>query len=108
MYAALLVVLSACRTMPVDPPTPSGSGRRGTYRVEAQLSGYEPRRVKVEVTPEQTTSVAVQLEAEEPIWTKWWLWTAAAVVVGGVVAATVVATSPSDVTVCHPVGGNGC
>ena len=80
----------------------------GTYRLDVQRDGFESDNQPVEVRPGRTAAVTFRLEEKDPIWTKWWLWTAAAVVVGGAVTAAVIATTPDDVAVCHPVPGTSC
>ncbi|HEY3448591.1 MAG TPA: PEGA domain-containing protein [Myxococcales bacterium] len=69
----------------------SGEVRRGQHLLRAELDGFLPAAVKLDLQGEER---AVQLELEPKRWYHhWWVWTVAAVVVaGGATTAAVLAT----------------
>jgi hypothetical protein len=67
--------------------------RRGEHRLRAELDGYLPRTVRLELEGEERT---VQIELKKMHWYHhWYVWTVAAVLgAGGATTAVVLATQP--------------
>jgi hypothetical protein len=76
--------------VPVDVLRPAG-----TYKVLVRDDGYVPYEGALTVKPGQSSSLNADLKPEKPsIFTRWWFWTAAGVVVAGAATGTYLLTRP--------------
>jgi hypothetical protein len=76
--------------VPVDVLRPAG-----TYKVLVRDDGYVPYEGSLSVKPGQSSSLKADLVPEKPsIFSRWWFWTAAGVVVAGAATTTYVLTRP--------------
>jgi len=70
----------------------------GGHALDLSRQGYRPARTSAVIAAGERRDVVVTLEAEPPIWRRWWFWTGVgAVVVGGVTTA-IVLSSEKDPT----------
>jgi hypothetical protein len=76
--------------VPVDVLRPAG-----TYKVLVRDEGYVPYEGALSVKPGQSSSLKADLAPEKPsIFSRWWFWTAAGVVVAGAATTTYLVTRP--------------
>jgi PEGA domain-containing protein len=78
----------------------------GVYLVEVMKEDYVPYRAEVRVNAGEESMLTAPLALEQqPLTKKWWFWTAAAVVVGGVAVGTYFATRPEPESRRPPLDG---
>jgi hypothetical protein len=78
----------------------------GVHHVLVRKPGFDPYEIDATLEPGQRLDLSASLKPRRPsLVTRWWFWTAAAVVVGGVAVTTWAATRPAP----HrpPVDGGG-
>jgi hypothetical protein len=79
----------------------------GAYRVVVRKSGYEPYATQIELRAGQSADLRAPLKKHDVALTqRWWFWTGAAAVVGGVAVATYALTRGESTTQA-PVDGGG-
>jgi hypothetical protein len=76
---------------PIDVLRPAGN-----YQVQVQEDGFVPYKTQVTLRPGEEVKLNAALVAERPsLFTRWWFWSGAAVVIAGGVTATYFATRPA-------------
>jgi hypothetical protein len=67
----------------------------GDYRIDVRKSGYVPYVTRVRLLPGQRTDILARMAEDPPLTKRWWFWTSigGAVLVGGIVAAVIVANA---------------
>jgi hypothetical protein len=86
---------------PVDVLRPAG-----IYRVEVGKPGFVPYEADVRVMAGAETALRASLVREKPsLLGKWWFWTAAAAVAGGVATVTFLATRSEPPAQRPPLDG---
>jgi hypothetical protein len=65
----------------------------GGHTVEVAAPGYLPKSSEITVAAGQARDLKISLDRKPPVWTKWWFWTAAVAVLGGVATAIAVPLS---------------
>jgi hypothetical protein len=77
--------------VPVDVLRPAG-----THRVVVRRAGFAPYDAQLLVGPGEETSLRAQLTIDKPsLFSRWWFWSSAAVVLAGAVTATYFLTRPA-------------
>lgn len=80
----------------------------GTYTVALRKLGYAPYDTKVTLGPGGSARIDAPMKLEsKPIYTRWWFWAGAAVIVAGAIVITYVATRPSPQRPPVAMGGLG-
>jgi hypothetical protein len=70
----------------------------GTHRVHLSHEGYKPADSTAVVAAGETRQLDLSLEAETPVYKKWWFWTGIGLVVAGGVTAAVAYTTEKSPT----------
>jgi hypothetical protein len=70
----------------------------GTHRVHLSHEGYKPTDTTAVVIAGETKQLDLSLEAETPVYKKWWFWTGIGLVVAGGVATTIALTTEKSPT----------
>jgi hypothetical protein len=70
----------------------------GRHRVKLTHPDYDPLSSEITVVAKERREVTLALQEKPPIWTKWWLWTGAAVIVAGAVVTGIVLTREKSPT----------
>lgn len=70
----------------------------GTHRVHLSHEGYKPADSTAVINAGETKTLDLSLEAETPVYKKWWFWTGIGLVVAGGVATTIALTTEKSPT----------
>jgi hypothetical protein len=68
----------------------------GTHVLELRRDGYKPARTSAVVFAGQRKEVAVPLESEPGIFSRWWFWTGVGLLAAGGVALGIALTTEKD------------
>ena len=70
----------------------------GTHRIHLSHDGYKPTDSTAVIAAGETKQLDLSLEAETPLYKKWWFWTGIGLVVAGGVATTIALTTEKSPT----------